>query len=72
MTKRPTYALTLRALPDRDNVPPIVRMRRLLKHALRSCGMRCVSICEVPADTPTEPSNDAADAPESGEGDHAT
>ena len=66
MTTRLTYVLTLTPLPD--DVPPIYRMRRLLKHALRSCGMRCVSICEVPADTPTKPSNDAADALDSGEG----
>ena len=66
MSDRLTYILTLTPLPD--DVPPIYRMRRLLKHALRSCGMRCTDIKEVPADGPTKPSNDAAVEAESGEG----
>ncbi len=34
--------LTFRALPD--DVPPAIRIRRLLKHALRSLGLKCVRV----------------------------
>jgi hypothetical protein len=40
--EQPEYRLRFRALPDR--VPPIIRLRRLLKLALRAFGMRCVMI----------------------------
>jgi hypothetical protein len=42
------YALTLQALPDVAGVPPIIRLRRFLKAALRSYGLKCTR-CE-PAD----------------------
>jgi hypothetical protein len=42
------YLVTLDALVD--DVPAAVRLRRLLKCALRSFGFRCVSVRDVPAD----------------------
>jgi hypothetical protein len=30
-------------VPDPDAVPPVVRLRRLLKYAGRVCALRCVS-----------------------------
>jgi hypothetical protein len=47
---RPTYRLTVRALPD--DVPPVIRLRRLLKHSLRALGFRAVSVEEVPPAPP--------------------
>jgi hypothetical protein len=50
---RPTFRLTLQATPMVDDlgrpVPPIQRLRRLLKFALRVCGLRCVRHEEVKA-----------------------
>jgi len=43
----PSYVLTLRSLPDHNGVPVIIRLRRVLKYALRVCGLKCVAI--VPA-----------------------
>jgi hypothetical protein len=51
---RPTserYELVLRAEPW--SVPAIIRLRRLLKLALRSFGLRCVELKELPADDAT-------------------
>jgi hypothetical protein len=56
---QPVYRLTLRAQPGA--VPPVVRLRRLLKTALRSFGLRCLAVEEVRPDDP-EPCPDAADA----------
>ena len=39
MTDRPKYSLVVEALPS--DVPAVVRLRRLLKYALRSCRLRC-------------------------------
>ena len=36
------FVLTLRALPDVDNVPTAVRFRRVLKSLLRAYRFRCV------------------------------
>ncbi len=38
----PDVRLTLRPLPD--EVPTDIRLRRLLKYALRALGLRCVKI----------------------------
>jgi hypothetical protein len=38
---RPIFLLRLRAQKDAD---PIKALRRLLKYALRTCGLRCISI----------------------------
>ena len=48
MTDRTTYHLVLRA--EKSDVEPIYRLRRLLKYALRGCGLRCVSVEEVKPD----------------------
>jgi hypothetical protein len=40
--------VVLRALPD--DVPFAVRLRALLKFALRSCRLRCVGLKDLPAD----------------------
>jgi hypothetical protein len=34
-----------------DTVPVAVRLRRLLKHALRACRFRCLRVIDVPVDT---------------------
>jgi hypothetical protein len=44
-TNRPTYCLTLLALPD--GVLPPVRLKHLLKVALRIFGLRCIGASEV-------------------------
>jgi len=46
------FSLTLQALPDPDGVPAIIRLRRVLKYALRVCRLRCVAI--EPADGPRD------------------
>jgi hypothetical protein len=45
--QQPVFQLTLRALPDA--VPPIVRLRRLLKLLLGSFGLVCTEAVELPA-----------------------
>ena len=39
------FALVLQAVPDPGGAPAIIRLRRFLKMALRSYGLRCVR-CE--------------------------
>ena len=58
MSDRPTYQLDFEALPD--PVPAVLRLRRLLKYALRAAGFRCVRHAELkpgdsdgPAETET-------------------
>jgi hypothetical protein len=46
-TDRPVYRLELEALPG--EVPAHVRLRRLLKFALRGCALRCRRAEEVEA-----------------------
>jgi hypothetical protein len=36
--------------PLRDAVPWSNRVRRLLKYALRACGLKCVRVEELPCD----------------------
>jgi len=43
MSTRPIYRLRLRAQTDVD---PIKALRRLLKYALRICGLRAISVEE--------------------------
>lgn len=50
---KPTFALTLQALPDPSGVPVANRLRRLLKAALRSYGFRCITIQPAPPEGPT-------------------
>jgi hypothetical protein len=58
--KRPppqaVYTVTLQ--PTGDGPPPIVRLRKLLKAALRSYGLRCVECREVATEAPPLPSPD--------------
>ena len=42
--ERRPFELTLRPLPGTD---AILSLRRILKFALRQCGMRCVNIREI-------------------------
>jgi hypothetical protein len=46
MPNRPSYRLIFEAAPMTDDlgrqVPPIQRLRRLLKFAWRTCGLRCL------------------------------
>jgi hypothetical protein len=47
---RPVFHLQLRPEPPRPgDVPPAIRLRRLLKIALRSLGLRCTKCEEQPA-----------------------
>ena len=49
-TSKQEYTLVLR--PEPSDIPSIIRLRRFLKAALRSYGMRCTSIQEQPPETP--------------------
>lgn len=62
-----TFNIQFTATPGA--IPPTTRMRRLLKFALRSCGMRCTAISpgtelepgnvtDTRAETPQEPPNE--------------
>jgi hypothetical protein len=44
----PTYILRLRAPPGRDDRDRIRSLRRLLKFALRACGLRAIEVREEP------------------------
>jgi len=46
MNERPTFLLRLRA---QKNIDPIKALRRLLKYAMRTCGLRATSVEEAPA-----------------------
>ena len=46
-TGKPTFALTLEALPSWDKAPAINRLRRFLKMALRSYGLKCTEAREI-------------------------
>ncbi len=45
MKKPADYVLEIRALPS--DVPAVVRLRRLLKYALRGLDLRCVRATEI-------------------------
>ena len=60
MTERTIYNLTLRAEPGSE-IPPAIRLRRLLKHALRSCGLRCTEVREIKPDTPQPQERESRD-----------
>jgi len=49
VTGRPRYLLVLEPSPGGDSAPPIIRLRRLLKAALRVYSLRCVEARELPA-----------------------
>ncbi|HBI46032.1 MAG TPA: hypothetical protein DDY78_24730 [Planctomycetales bacterium] len=49
--RREYFVLILESLPD--GAPPIIRLRRFLKAALRSNGLRCTRITAMPADPST-------------------
>ncbi|MFC1596959.1 hypothetical protein ACFL5Q_03340 [Planctomycetota bacterium] len=43
----PSYVVTLRLLEDESDPRGVRRLRRLLKFALRVCGLRCVGCKEI-------------------------
>jgi hypothetical protein len=51
-TPQPTFRLVLRAVPGGG--PVEVRLRSLLKVALRAFGFRCVKVEEVPVEPPAQ------------------
>ena len=51
--QRERFVITLEALPD--GVPAEVRLRRLLKHALRALKLRCVGLREGPTEEERKP-----------------
>ena len=55
----PKFALTLQSVPG--DVPAIIRLRKFLKMALRSYGLRCTEIREIPEPEP-EPEPDRGPA----------
>jgi hypothetical protein len=56
---RERYRLDLEALPD--DVPPIIRLRRFLKAALRSYRLKCVHAVELhPDGKPDRPAGEGA------------
>jgi hypothetical protein len=65
--QRPVYHLTLR--PLKDSIPAIVRLRSLLKIALRTFRLECLEAREgdPPTDPPT-PSPAASGPPEAAPG----
>jgi hypothetical protein len=54
-TGKPAFALTLEAVPSWNGPPAIIRLRRFLKAALRSYGLKCTECREAPA-KPAAPS----------------
>jgi hypothetical protein len=59
MTMEPKYRLTLLAL--KDEAPPAVRLRMLLKRALRAYRLRCLQVEEITGDpTASIPVDDLA------------
>ncbi len=51
------FALTLEAVPSWGDVPATIRLKRFLKAALRSYGLKCIECRE--ADRPDEPLDNA-------------
>jgi hypothetical protein len=52
---RERYRLDLEAMPD-GGAPAVIRLKRFLKAALRSYGLRCTAAIELHEDSPvTEP-----------------
>lgn len=43
---KPTFALTLQAVPGWGDVPATIRLKRFLKAALRSYGLKCTECRE--------------------------
>ncbi len=54
-TGKPAFALTLEAVPSWNGPPAIIRLRRFLKAALRSYGLKCTECREAPG-KPVAPS----------------
>lgn len=50
MTAPERFFLTFEARDNGDGPPPAVRVRRLLKAALRQFGLRCVDLRDFPPD----------------------
>jgi hypothetical protein len=71
--ERTNYVLIIR--PEPDDVPAEIRLRRFLKMALRSHGLRCIDVREAPmtgsaADRPANhPATATAGIPDGGRGD---
>jgi hypothetical protein len=49
--QRERFNLTLEALPD--SAPAVIRLKRFLKAALRSYGLRCTAAVQLHGDSPT-------------------
>jgi hypothetical protein len=49
MTRRPE-TWTIRITPLASTVPAANRVRRLLKYALRACGLRCTAVLDEPGE----------------------
>ncbi len=60
MTKE-TYTISVCDAGDRNNVPLIPRLRRLLKAMLRGYGIRCFDIRHVPSSPTTKDEDGTGD-----------
>jgi hypothetical protein len=66
MNSKPRYHLTLEPVAQGPwRTPPLLRLRALLKAALRGYGLRCISATEHPAPAPEAP--EAGQAPTEGQ-----
>ena len=63
--ERIEFEITLRPVPGNWRTPPLLRLRALLKAALRGYGFRA-TVCRPVASTPT-PALNAGQAPAGGE-----
>ena len=52
---KPSFALVLQAAPGWGNVPATIRLKRFLKAALRSYGLKCTEAREILPPCPTPP-----------------
>ncbi len=63
--RRERYLVTLEAMPD-EGTPAVVRLRRLLKKALRLFGFRCLHYVETPPEPAQEKAPRAVSLPPAG------
>jgi hypothetical protein len=58
--ERPVFRIDLEALPS--EIPPEIRLRAVLKMALRRCELKCLRVEELPAGGAGKPASAEAEA----------
>ncbi len=58
---QPTFVLTLQALRNWGDVPATIRLKRFLKAALRSYGLKCIECRELAPPCPMPPDDQNID-----------